>query len=740
MIFLNENMHVDWKSRLVLRKLGISLLVGVIGCLVYLNLRTVEYGSDATVLFRDGSEAKVAGGELLLREVVGSRELNELDPEREMLVLSHSYSLFHATVLRTRAHAACYVREWWGRRHFDRDAPVRLHYFSGRMTLPAHFRVTEYDEREFVVKGDGWERRGRWSEPVVTPAGDSLVFVRGQRDDAPEWRTLHFRIDDPYRTALTFMRGLSYRQAGTSNVAQIRLLSRHPGLSARFLTTLLDTYVERHIATYEMLLDSTRLLLDRRIRMTATELAGMEEREWGYKERRRAANLSVQEQQQVNDLIGVEMRREELLGLEKQLTLILNEISGDDGLPQALPLLPMTNQLGINSDIAVYNRERDLLERLLGQSSADHPRIEALRKGLADRYRTIRRRVEDLRYAVICEAQVLGRRREMREQELRSIATTENGVASLVRERRVKGTLYSYLSYKREENDLLRTQVLPPIRVINEVGRGGRVSVASWRALACGVLVALGSWLAWVLVPAFFDFRVRDGRMVRRLVTVPVLAEVPEIADVNEEMMRRDGFAALTYHTMCELTPADTSWRSRMLCVTSSTPGEGKTFLSVNLARSLAALGKRVCIVGLDLRRPVMQTHFGLKGYRGVSDFLSAPEEARLGLDEVLCEVPGEGSLTVLPGGTIPPNPAELLQGMRFGEMLELLKGRFDIVVLDTPPAEVVTDTVLVSQYVDLSLYLVRAGYTDRRLLGMIDELRGSGRLREVRVVVNSAS
>lgn len=738
MIFLNDNMQVDWKSRLVLRKLGVSLLLGVIGCLVYLNLRTVEYGSDATVLFRDGSEAKVAGGELLLREVVGSRELNELDPEREMLVLSHSYSLFHAAVLRTRAHASCYVRTWHGRRHFDRDAPVRLHYFSKKISLPARFRVTEYDDRGFVVEGSGWERRGRWGEPVVTPEGDSLVFARGWRGDVPEWRTLHFRIDDPYQTALTFMRGLSYRQAGSSNVAQIRLLSRHPGLSARFLTTLLDTYVERHIATYEMLLDSTRTLLDRRIRMTATELAGMEEREWGYKERRRAANLSVQEQQQVNDLIGVEMRREELQGLEKQLTMILNEISGSDGLPQALPLLPMTNQLGINNDIAVYNRERDLLGRLLGQSSADHPRIETLRKELSDRYRTIRSRVDDLRYAVICEGQVLGRRHEMREQELRSIATTQSGVASLVRERRVKGTLYSYLSYKREENDLLRTQVLPPIRVINEAGRGGRVSVASWRALACGVLVALGAWLAWVLVPAFFDFKVRDARMVRRLVTVPVLAEVPEIGRVDEEMMRRDGFAALTYHTVRELEA--TARASSMLCVTSSTPGEGKTFLSVNLARSLAALGKRVCIVGLDLRRPVMQTHFGLKGHRGVSDFLSAPDGARLGLDEVLCGMPGTDSLTVLPGGTIPPNPAELLQGARFGEMLALLKERFDIVVLDTPPAEVVTDTVLVSQYVDLSLYLVRAGYTDRRLLGMIDELRGSGRLREVRVVVNSAS
>lgn len=401
----------------------------------------------------------------------------------------------------------------------------------------------------------------------------------------------------------------------------------------------------------------------------------------------------------------------------------------------ALPLLSVKERLGINQDIAQYNQDRLRLERLLAESSATHPHLIKFREELGERYRMLRHRVEGLCEAVRQEMELLDDRRMQREQELRAIATTEQGMAPLVRERRLKGTLYSYLSYKRSENDLLRSQVLSPIRIINGVQRGGQMSHPSWKLLLLALAGGLGLWLVWVLLPEFLDRRVRNARMVSRKVKVPVLAAVPEIAAETDELRRRDAFSGLAYQVMRELEGS--AYGGGMLCVTSSTPGEGKTFLSVNLARSLAALGKRTCIVGLDLRRPVMQTLFGLKGTRGVSDFLSTPTEDDTLLTSLLWQEQEYENLTVLPAGTIPPNPAELLQTKRFGAMLAYLKERFDVVVLDTPPAEIVADTAVVSQYVDLSLYVVHAGYTDRRMLDAIDELYESGRLRAMRVVMN---
>ena len=723
---------IRWRTRRAYLTLVLCMLCSWIGCVSYLFFHTPQYGSQATLLFHDGSDANVANGDLLLREVVGSRELNALNPDHEQQILANSYTFFHSAVERTRANVSCYLYTLSGKRYLDTDAPVHLRSWSLRGDTPLSFRVKAWDERGFRIEGAGWSERGTWNEPVVSPQGDSLVFEPGGDPALWQGKTLRFRIDDPHRTAILFRHRMSIRQQVSPQIQTVSLLAPHPDLSKRFLQALIDSYVEHHIATATASLDSARLLLDRQVASVERELRGMEQLEWGYKRERRATNIEAQEQLHTSILIGMERRREEVEERQHQLALFL-EMLGDEGdLPRALPLLPGADLLGINADIRTYNRERDLLYRLQRHSSEDHPRVTVLEAALRKRLDSVRSRMADLRRAAICEAQVIDRRREAGREEMRSIASTLSGVAPLVRERRIKGSLYSYLSYKREENDLLRTQVLPPVRLLDPIQQGGMHSFSVRQLLGYGSLGAFGGWLALLMIPAFFDFRVHSTAAVRRLVPVPVLGGVPQIQDPG---LQRDGFAGLVYEVMRELPEA-----GRMLCVTSSSPGEGKTFLSVNLARSLAALGKRVCLVGLDLRRPVMQTHFGLGGERGVSDWLSPavfPEIASQDIEKLFFTPENDPGLTILPAGTIPPNPAELLQSERFGRLLEQLRERFDMVVLDTPPAEVVTDTVLVSQYVDLSLYIVRVGYTDRRMLAGIGELAESGRLRKMRVVVN---
>lgn len=279
----------------------------------------------------------------MLREVVGSRELNKLNPEQEILTLAHSYSLFHETVLRTQAHLSCYKWGWLGRRYFDREAPVQLHAFSKNMVYPLRLKVTDYDATGFVVKGDDWEQRGVWGEPVVMPTGDSLLFVQGGAFSEQDNGTLYFKIEEPSQTAQRMMGKFRYAQLGKSgkeqgsdgnwyrtsrgrNVVRMRQAAEHPDKSARFLHTLLKTYEERHVAHFNRMLDSTKVLLDERLTATADELAMMEDREWGYKAERRAANLSEQGVRRTRDLMGLELRSDELETVSQQLAAALKEM------------------------------------------------------------------------------------------------------------------------------------------------------------------------------------------------------------------------------------------------------------------------------------------------------------------------------------------------------------------------------------------------------------------------------
>ena len=171
------------------------------------------------------------------------------------------------------------------------------------------------------------------------------------------------------------------------------------------------------------------------------------------------------------------------------------------------------------------------------------------------------------------------------------------------------------------------------------------------------------------------------------------------------------------------------------MLVTSTVKGEGKTFTSINLALTLANMGKKVIVVGADLRNPQLQRYdVGSRKQLGVSDYLI---DENLNLHTLVEQTKYNKNLDFLTSGSIPPNPSELLRHRRLGEMLSILEERYDYIILDTAPCMLVADTFLISQYADLTLYVVRASYTEKALLQFPIDSKKAGKLHDVSFVLN---
>jgi capsular exopolysaccharide synthesis family protein len=174
--------------------------------------------------------------------------------------------------------------------------------------------------------------------------------------------------------------------------------------------------------------------------------------------------------------------------------------------------------------------------------------------------------------------------------------------------------------------------------------------------------------------------------------------------------------------------------KDRTIVVTSTESGEGKTFVSINLAVSISLTGKKVLLMGLDLRKPMLAKHFNILEQDGISSYLSG---LRNDYQKLIFKTKEFPNLSVMPGGIIPPNPNELIMSERFDELISLLREEYDYIILDSAPVGAVSDTFLINRVSNLTLYITRANYSDKRNLEYLNRITSEGSLKNVYLIVN---
>lgn len=323
-------------------------------------------------------------------------------------------------------------------------------------------------------------------------------------------------------------------------------------------------------------------------------------------------------------------------------------------------------------------------------------------------------------------------------QEISKLPSTEKKFVTIQRQFDLNNTIYTYLLEKRAESSIARASTLPDNRIIDKAQIKGLVNPKKKNnlmiALFLGLLIPGGA----ILFLNFFYNRVIDKKDVVRKTRVPIIGYVNHNDSRNEIAVVEKPGSSLSESFRSVRTALKYFVKENevaIISISSTVSSEGKTFISINLAAIMAMLGKKVLLIGLDLRKPRINKVFEFQNSPGMSTFLSG----NCTFEEII-KPTQINNLFYAPSGAIPPNPAELLETEQMNTFIQRAKQEFDYIIIDTPPIAIVTDALLLAKYADINLFIVRQRYTSCDTLELIEQLKNQGILKNMAIIINDIS
>tara|TARA_R110002073_G_scaffold322276_2_gene498844 strand:+ start:27526 stop:29901 length:2376 start_codon:yes stop_codon:yes gene_type:complete len=335
---------------------------------------------------------------------------------------------------------------------------------------------------------------------------------------------------------------------------------------------------------------------------------------------------------------------------------------------------------------------------------------------------------------------------ELRKEEIivlskvKSIPANERGFIDIARQQEIISGLYQYLLKKKEETDISLAVTVPNAKII-DIAYSSKIPVSPKRRIIYFIALLVGILIPFVFIYIIdlLDTKVHNKQDVESQLSVPFLGDIPKSESKEKIIIGNDtrsssAEAFRLIRTNLDFMLASNRKQSKSIFVTSSTSGEGKSFISINIAATLALSGKKVLLMGMDLRAPKVTEYLGIPDRKGITNYITDED---MTLDELIFTIPQVKGLDIMSSGVIPPNPAELLMTKRVENLFTIVKQEYDIVIVDTAPVNLVTDTLLIGKHADMFMYVIRANYLDKRLLAVPQELYNEKKLPNMAIVLN---
>lgn len=417
----------------------------------------------------------------------------------------------------------------------------------------------------------------------------------------------------------------------------------------------------------------------------------------------------------------------------------LKEVKVNELLPTNIGL----DEMNVNELIKQYNEIVLQSQKNIKSGDENHPKVQQLIGMQMNLKENIKYSLKAYQNILLARIQEIDKIKIQQDYQYSVLPYQEKMIRSIERQQKIKETLYLLLLQKREEASINLAIVNPSIKIV-DAAMANRTPLSPKRGLIFMLAFGLGLLVPFAILFVYylFDNKLHTREALEsRLEHIFIIAEIPFILErqklikVNDRSVLSEAFRILIAN-LNFVTPF-TANKPPIIYVSSSIKGEGKTFTSVNLALTFASLNKKVILIGADLRNP--QIHKMLKSKRakvGLINYLIDPNLNHLNCVDKLKV--NDINLDVIFSGEIPPNPSEIISNGRFGHLLDELKKEYDYIIVDTPPTLLVADTILISKYADLTLYIVKANYTQKNVLNFINTLNQQNKIKNASIVFNN--
>ena len=440
---------------------------------------------------------------------------------------------------------------------------------------------------------------------------------------------------------------------------------------------------------------------------------------------------------------------QEGLSLENQLSLaqyIRQYLLDPSKASDLIPANTGISDRGVDQLINEYNELLLRRDKLLKGSSMRNPVVIDINNSLSAMRQTIIRSIDNTITGLNINLNNLREQTQMTARRIEAVPSQQKYVLTVERQQKIKEELYLYLLNKREENELTQAITESNARIIDAAGGlSTPIAPKSMMILLAAVVLGMAIPAGILFLLNLLDNKVHHRRDLEKALSIPFLGDIPKQATADKDnnhtgvVVRPNGRDAVSegfriIRTNMEFMQSQ-SGKLQVIMFTSSNPGAGKTFVSSNLAASIAQTNKRVIIIDADIRKGTLSGIFASTSSKlGLTNYLSGRTN---NIDDLIGKCSDDNELDVILAGPVPPNPAELLLSSRFDDLIAELRTRYDYIIVDNVPAGVVADAAIVNRVVDLTLYVIRSGIMDLRQLPELEKLYQSGKFITMDTILN---
>jgi capsular exopolysaccharide synthesis family protein len=515
------------------------------------------------------------------------------------------------------------------------------------------------------------------------------------------------------------------------------------------INSVIEVYNENWMKTKNQISVSTSEFINERLGVIEKELGSVDQDISSFKSEHQmpdvnqVASMYMSESQQASS---------QLLDLENQLQMtryVRSFIINNANRNQVLPVNSGIGSSGVESQIAEYNDIMIQRNQYVATSSESNPVVERLDSQLAGMRSAIIKSIDNQIVALTTTIKAIQGSKNHATAQIAANPSQAKYLLSVERQQKVKESLYLFLLQKREENELSQAFTAYNTEVITyPTGSNAPTSPNRQQILLCAFLIGLALPFAYTFIAESSNTKVRGRKDVKDL-ALPFLGEIPlygnpkkaRKGDAKERNIivkagKRDiiNEAFRVLRTNLEFMNVATDG-ANVIAFTSFNPCSGKSFISTNLAYTIAIKNKRVLLIDCDMRHGSASSYIG-SPERGLADYLNGMVSD---VNQIIYEYDSASSLHILPIGSMPPNPTELLENGRLQELLDYLCGVYDYIIFDCPPIEVVADTQIIDKYVDRTVFVLRAGVLERSMLGELEKLYENKKFKNMAFLLNGS-
>ena len=741
----------------------LSVVVCIVAAILYIKTTAPTYIRSTSVLLLNSGSKESNYAELDL-EALGLQTPNtSLQNEMEML---HSPVIMEQVVHELSLDVEyAYQGIFFNKILYGAEVPVKV-VFTDESANDKQFTIKMLDKKNIIIKDfnkpgeEKTEVKGTLNSKIQTPCGEIIVTPTPTYNPNSKFKQ-EIRVSK-YQSSVAAERFLGNmtveNKDAKSSVVNVSITDQNTSRAEDILNKLMMAYDENWKNIQNRIAENTSQFLEERVKEIGAELGNVDNSIASYKGSNLMPDAGAAQSMYMSQSSSTQAS---IQNYDTQLSLlryVRSYLLGNMGSNRPLPANNGIEDAAISSLISNYNTMQMQRNEMVVYAGDEHPKVrdfdrqlETLRKSIIESIdqsmATIQKRMSGLKNVA---GQAAGKIITSTQQEKR--------VTSSERDQKVKETLYIFLLQEKEKTDMTINHSISNIRVIKKAG-GSMAPIAPLKKqiILLSLVIGLGIPFIIIFLLEISDTKIRSRKDLEKL-KAPFIGEIPLAEDAIQskfsnilKKMRKtrhsakieiyvnnnghdiinEGFRMVRTNIefMLRKDPS-----RKVLLITSANPASGKSFISANMAKSFAFLGKKILIIDLDMRRCTVSSLVKDHHMHGLANYLGHYNDD---INDITCHDAIHEGVDIIPVGTIPPNPTELLHDERLGELISKVRDMYDYVFIDCPPIDIIADTDIVSQFVDTTIFVIRAGLMERSWLAEINKIYEEQRFNNLCIMLN---